>query len=119
VEEFVNMNYKMVLDLEGPKRVFILFVIVVVGILCKWFWGIGWEYLADTTKPIDIGPPLAIIVRTILSTIAALLTFIPTYNKINQPSGESWVPYILAFQNGFFWEALFESVTKAFETAPT
>jgi len=41
-------------------------------------------------------------VRVALLLIAAGLTFIPTYNKIGQSTGDSWVPYFLAFQNGFF-----------------
>ena len=100
--------------LESRQRIIGLFLLVVAGILANWFWNIGWAYLADPSKGLDIGPALAILVRIILSFIAATLTFIPTYNKISQPSEQSWVPYLLAFQNGFFWEAAFDAIAKQF-----
>jgi hypothetical protein len=49
----------------------------------------------------------------VLAFIAAALTFVPIYNKIGQTSEESWVPYFLAFQSGFFWEAALDAVVRA------
>ena len=94
-------------------RVFWLFLIVVLGILASWFWEIGWAYLADTTKPFQLGPFPAIVVRVILSFIAAGVTFVTMYSKINQNTQESWIPFLLAFQNGFFWDAIFQGVAQA------
>ncbi len=54
-------------DRSATIRVILLFVIVVLGILASWFWQIGWEYLSDTSKPLVLGPVLAIVVRVILS----------------------------------------------------
>jgi len=88
---------------------------VVFGIIVNWFWGIGWTYLADPSKGFAVGPALAVVVRIVLSFIAAALTFVPTYNKINQNTQESWVPYLLAFQNGFFWQAALDAVVKQFQ----
>ena len=53
-------------------------------------------------------------VRVVLSLIIALLTFVPVYNKIGQSTSESWVPYTLAFQNGFFWHAAYNTIAKQF-----
>ncbi|TKJ29525.1 hypothetical protein CEE39_09100 [bacterium (candidate division B38) B3_B38] len=94
-----------------------LLLIVVVGILAKWFWEIGWEYIADPSKGFHFGPVWAIVVRVILGFITATLTFMSMYKKINQNTGESWVPYLLAFQNGFFWQAALDAVTKQFTPA--
>jgi len=98
------------------QRIIILFLLVVVGVLANWFWVIGWEYLANPSKGLDLGPALAVVVRIVLSFFAAALTFVPTYNKINQSTSESWVPYLLAFQNGFFWQAALEIVARQFQS---
>ena len=81
--------------------------------------------MAKPAAGLAFGSWLEILIRVILSLIAAALTFVPTYNKIGQSSQESWVPYFLAFQNGFFCpirfaprmlreEATFYTLTKAF-----
>ena len=101
-------------DRSALIRVIVLFGIVVIGILASWFWGVGWEYLSDTSKPLVLGPFLAILVRVILSFIAAAVSFTSMYNKINQNTQESWVPYFLAFQNGFFWDAIFQGIAQTF-----
>ena len=98
-------------------RVLWLFLIVVAGILASWFWEIGWEYLADTTQPIRVGPALAVVVRVILSFIAAAVSFANMYTKINQNTQESWIPYFLAFQNGFFWDAIFQGIAQSFSSS--
>ena len=70
----------------------------------------SFEIRSDDSTDLSPGPsrpnwPIAVAVIVILALIAAVLTFIPTYNKIGQTTGESWVPYFLAFQSGFLWEA--------------
>lgn len=93
-------------------RVAWLFFIVVLGILSSWFWDIGWQYLTDPGQGLPTGPWQAVLVRIILSFIIAATTFANMYSKINQNTQESWIPYFLAFQNGFFWDALFQSVAQ-------
>ncbi len=100
---------------KAQQRIAILFLLVVLGILANWFWVIGWEYLANPSKGLNTGPLLAVGVRIALSFLAAALTFVSTYNKINQSTSESWVPYLLAFQNGFFWQAAFDTIARQFQ----
>lgn len=94
-------------------RVAVLFIVVVLGILASWFWDVGWKYLAAPEQGLNVGPVLAVIVRVILSFIAAAITFVSVYTKIDQNTEESWIPYFVAFQNGFFWDALFQSVAAS------
>ena len=100
---------------ETKASIIGLFLVVVIGILANWFWNVGWEYLRDSSKGLALGTLPVIVVRVILSFIAAALTFLPTYNKIGQTTEQSWVPYFLAFQNGFFWDAAFNAVVKQFQ----
>ncbi len=102
-------------ETKTKERIMTLFILVVLGILANWFWGIGWEYLANPDKGLAFGSALTIIVRIVLSFFAAALTFVPTYNKINQNTSESWVPYLLAFQNGFFWQAALDAIATQFQ----
>jgi hypothetical protein len=95
---------------EGGWRIAALFLVVVLGVLASWFWELGWAYLRDPSTGLYLGTTVEIGVRVVLSLIAAALTFVPTYNKIGQASSESWVPFFLAFQNGFFWEAAFDAL---------
>jgi hypothetical protein len=94
----------------------VLFIIVVVGILASWFWDVGWKYLAAPEQGLNVGPALAIIVRAILSFIAAAITVVSVYGKIDQNTQESWIPCFLAFRNGFFWDALFQSIAATFKS---
>lgn len=96
-------------------KVVLLFALVVLGILAHWFWGIGWDYLKDPSKGFHAGGWAVFWVRLGLSFIVAALTFVTTYKKIDQNSSESWVPFLLAFQNGFFWEAAFGTLVKSFQ----
>ena len=96
---------KQMLGNESKPKAALLFLLLIAGILAKWFWDIGWTYLRNPEAGLHFGSWTMLAVRLALSIIAAGLTFIPIYNKIGQSTGESWVPYILAFQNGFFWEA--------------
>ena len=102
-----------ILEKESTKRISVLFFLMVLGILANWFWTLGWAYMGDPSAGLAFGSWLEILIRIVLSLIAAALTFVPTYNKIGQSSQDSWVPYFLAFQNGFFWEATFYTLTKA------
>ena len=94
------------LERETTQRIGLLFLLMVLGILANWFWTLGWAYIGDPSSGLAFGSPLEMLIRVILSLIAAALTFVPTYNKIGQSSQESWVPYFLAFQNGFFCPSL-------------
>ena len=113
------------LALETPSqkkvasRVILLFALVVLGILAHWFWGIGWEYLKDPGKGLHTGGWTVFWVRLGLSAIVAALTFAATYKKIDQSTSESWVPFLLAFQNGFFWESAFGTLVKSFQASGT
>ena len=91
-----------------------LYLLMVVGVLAHWIWSMGWSYLNDPSGGLPIGWPLALGVRVLLAFIAAALTFVPTYNKIIVADGLTWVPYFLAFQNGFFWEAALDAVVSQF-----
>ena len=100
--------------IRAGLRIVGLFVLVVVGILAKWFWEIAWKFLADPTAGLAIGPILVLAVRVILAFLIASLTFIPIYQKVGQNTSESWIPFFLAFQNGFFWQATFDAIAAAF-----
>jgi|Deesub1362A_J573_1020465.scaffolds.fasta_scaffold04445_2 hypothetical protein len=104
--------FRSFLQAEPRPRAALLFLVLLAGILAHWFWNLGWAFVRDPRAGLDFGPPLVILVRLALSLIAALLTFVPTYNKVQQPTSESWVPYFLAFQNGFFWEAALEAMVR-------
>jgi hypothetical protein len=95
-------------------RVAFLFSIVVLGILSSWFWEVGWKYINNPTEPLFTGPGLIILVRVLLSFIIAGVTFSSMFTKINQSSSESWLPYFVAFQNGFFWDAIFQGISGSF-----
>ena len=99
---------------NGKSRVAILFLILVLGILASWFWEIGWQYIAEPQNGLQFGPLPAFLVRVVLAFIIAAITFLSAYGQINKPSAESWVAYFVAFQSGFFWDAIFRSVTASF-----
>jgi hypothetical protein len=100
--------------IENKPRVALLFGMLVLGILANWFWTVGWEYLKDPAAGLQLGTTLEIGVRIALGIIAAALTFVPAYREITQTGGESWVAYLVAFQNGFFWEAALDAVVRHF-----
>jgi hypothetical protein len=108
------VHNKKLIDRESPQRILFLFLLVVVGILANWFWNLGWEYLSHPDAGLVLGSALEIAVRVFLAFIAAALTFVPTYNKIIEGTDLSWVPFFLAFQNGFFWEATLDVVIRQF-----
>ena len=100
--------------MEKKPHVVLLFLILVAGIMASWFWSIGWEYLHDPSAGLLFGSPTEIVVRLALGIIAAALTFVPVYKEIAQAGGEMWVSYLVAFQNGFFWEAALDAVVRHF-----
>lgn len=97
---------------SAGARIFGLFLLVVIGIIASWFWDIGTTYLKDTSKGLQLGSWTEFLVRVGLALVVAGVTFVAIYNKVGKSSGESWIPYFLAFQNGFFWEAILEGVSK-------
>jgi hypothetical protein len=100
--------------MEKKPHVVLLFLMLVAGIMASWFWSIGWEYLHDPSVGLLLGSPTEIAVRLALGIIAAALTFVPVYKEIAQAGGEMWVSYLVAFQNGFFWEAALVAVVRHF-----
>jgi len=104
---------------EAAWRVAALFGLVVIGILASWFWVVGWAYVSHPDKGWQGGPWAVFGVRIVLSLIVAALTFVPTYNKISQGTAQSFVPYLVAFQNGFFWQSAYDAVAKQFTSPPT
>jgi hypothetical protein len=88
----------------------ILFGIVALGIFGNWFWIVGWNYVKNPSAPNQIGPWQAVVVRLFLCLIAAALTFVPTYDKLDQNTRQSLVAYLVAFQMGFFWQSAFHAV---------
>jgi hypothetical protein len=83
-------------------------------VLAHWFWAAGWTYIGDPSPGFPFGSWWILGVRILLAFIAAALTFVPTYNKIIDADSLAWVPYFLAFQNGFFWEAALDAVVSQF-----
>jgi hypothetical protein len=50
--------------------------------------------------------------------VAAALTFVPTYKEIIGQGDETWVSYLLAFENGFFYPLHFAPKVLREEAAP-
>jgi hypothetical protein len=96
----------------------VLFALVVLGILANAFWAAGWDYVRNPSAPLSIGPFRVVFVRVVLSTIAAALTFIPTYAKIAEDTAGAVTGYFLAFQSGFFWQSAFDAVVKQQGASP-
>ena len=109
--------------MEKKPHVVLLFLMLVAGIMASWFWSIGWEYLHDPNAGLVLGSPAEMLVLGITlaphcvqrsSGVAAALTFVPVYKEISQVGGEMWVSNLVAFQNGFFWEAALDAVVRHF-----
>jgi hypothetical protein len=100
--------------IEDRPHVVLLFLMLVLGIMANWFWTIGWEFLRNPEEGLTFGTPLEILVRVVLGIIAAALTFVPVYREVTKEGAGSWVAYLLAFQNGFFWEAALDAVVRSF-----
>jgi hypothetical protein len=100
--------------IEERPHVILLFLMLILGIMANWFWTLGWEYLRNPESGLSFGTMLEILVRLVLGVIAAALTFVPVYREVTKEGGGSWVAYLLAFQNGFFWEATLDAVVRNF-----
>jgi len=94
---------------DGPAEL-ILFGIVALGIFGNWFWIAGWDYVRNPRALHQFGPWRVVSVRLLLCLIAAALTFVPTYDKLDQNTRHSLVAYLVAFQMGFFWQSAFHAV---------
>jgi hypothetical protein len=90
----------------------ILFGLVALGVFANWFWGFGWEYVRNPDKPLSSHRWSVVAVRFVLSLIAALLTFIPTYSRLDQAAQDSLIGFLVAFQTGFFWQAALDAIVK-------
>ena len=97
---------------EARRRTLAYFCLV-LGILARWIWGIGWAYVNDPTMGLQMGPPLAVFVRIILSFIAASMTFVATYDMIDKMAQEKWKVYFYAFGCGFLWLFNFQATRLA------
>lgn len=95
-------------------RVVALFALVVVGVLAAWFWDVGSAFIANKApdKELQLGSWAEVGVRAGLAAIVGFITFPTIYEKIGKSTGESWIAYFLAFQNGFFWQSVFEGVKE-------
>lgn len=91
------------------RRRFLAYFCVVLGMLSRWLWVIGWVYVHDPTIGLQIGPPQAVIVRILLSFIAASMTFVATYDMINKMARDKWKVYFYAFACGFLWMFNFQA----------
>ena len=114
MEEKKNIFKATWKTLSSKPQIIPLFAMLVVGIMSSWFWGVGWNYLHDPGAGLLIGSWSELGVRLLLGMIAAALTFVPVYKHITQNGAEIWVAYLLAFQNGFFWEAALDAVVSTF-----
>src|SRR4051812_42173281 len=95
---------------KARGRVAGLFGMVVLGILAKSFFDTFGGYLR--TSHVAVDPPGfgEVAVRVVLALIIAGVTFTSIYSKVNQATSQTNLPYVLAFQSGFFWQALLDSV---------
>jgi hypothetical protein len=73
----------------------LLFVAMVTGILCNYFWLYGLHLPKD----------LSVFFRPVLVSPIVFLTVYTTSTK----QSRGVVPVLLAFQNGFFWQTIFAS----------
>ena len=104
---------------DGTPRVGLLFVSVVVGILANWVLGVSFYFLSlptdEQTFPTLLslfGPLAGFAVRTLASLIIGGVVFFVIYMRINTNTSESKMTYFLAFQNGFFWQAIFSPLLE-------
>jgi len=74
---------------------FVLFLAMVSGILCNYFWLFGLRAPHDWSQ----------FFRPVLVSPIVFLSVYMTVTK--QPRG--LVPILIAFQNGFFWQTIFAS----------
>ena len=97
---------------KARRRVIFLFVAVLLGIIAKWLWEVLNEYLADTSKGLVLGSG-TILARMAVSLIIAGVTFNSIYNRVGKGTGDTNLPFFVAFQNGFFWQAIFDAVGQS------
>ena len=77
----------------------LLFVAMVAGILARYYWErLGQGKTTGHTKSVDLLPPL----------LVSPLVFFPIWvYEARMPNG--LIPVLVAFQNGFFWQTVFEA----------
>ena len=84
------------------------------GISLNWYWTVGWEYLTNLSAGLQFGEAFEIGVWLAMGVIAGALTFVQAYKEIVSQGGETWMPYLVAFNNGFFREAALDAVMRHF-----
>jgi hypothetical protein len=104
---------------DGTKRVILLFVAVVIGILSNWVLSVSFFFLSLPTGEQTFstllslfGPLAGFTVRTLASLIIGGVVFFIIHTRINTNTSESKMTYFLAFQNGFFWQAIFSPLLE-------
>ena len=87
---------------SGVKNEIGLFTGVIAGSLCRW----GLHYV-QTGQPDYAG--------LLIGLIAGIVTFPEIYRRAGMKKSEgSLVKWCVAFQGGFFWPALFDTVSQSF-----
>jgi hypothetical protein len=94
-----------------------LYLLVMVGILANWFLTISAPVLKDANEPLDFGSWKTFVIRLTASFIVAALIFTSVYTSLQQPTQESFFPYLAAFQSGYGWQATLETITRKTPTA--
>jgi hypothetical protein len=100
----------------AKRRVWLLFLVVILGVFGKWAFEIVGAYIDDSSAAPTFPKAGEIIARAIFAVLVSAIIFPTIYSKIDTATGESRVTYFIAFQNGFFWQSLFDSVTGDFAT---
>ncbi len=93
---------------SSAAKLALLFSGLFLGIIGSWFYPIGTKYLDDPSQGLQLGTPVAFVVRLILSAIIGGVIFAAVYSKIKDAGND--VGFFIAFQNGFFWNALLAGV---------
>lgn len=82
-----------------------LFGAIVLGIFLSWVYP-NLTDVAHDDAGFDLGGLDTVAARLVLSLIIAGASFVPIYNMTQLVRTEPWLAYFVAFQNGFFWQAI-------------
>jgi hypothetical protein len=89
---------------SGIKRELVLYTGVLAGVIGQWL-------IAALTNGSFVW------VSLLLGFVASLVTYPAIYNNAGlNRSNVTFVKWCVAFQNGYFWPALFEQVGKGFDS---
>lgn len=99
--------------IQGMDGLF-YFALMTLGSICKW----AWDAITDADGgTVELKPQtLALPVLVSMLTYSVFLSGLEALKPGSTPSlSEQFAPYLLCFQNGFFWKTVFD---KAFPTTP-